>query len=293
MLFGPRWWRSAPLQTMSLTRGSCCSSSLLCSASVWASCFWGWAEMTSDCYILHCMLWLLWGEEMNEERRLVLVEVLVGNSDLHLSPGDSPHLLQGVLKNLECILIPEVSERQDRSHCRREQFVEHLLSIPFHSFPSRHLLDSAGRCACLHVSSSGPAWPQWSLALLRWRFTPFRSTFQMGQAENLHEINGGIMNLWWVSVKSLMNSSWICLILWRLHCSFLAQLLSIDFQGLQRLHLFSSYSPFHYSFEAVICCMASLVCQLRYPGCRCPRVGTNKSLDHFIRISSGWCGWYS
>jgi hypothetical protein len=21
--------------------------------------------------------------------------------------------------------------------------------------------------------------------------------------------------------------------------------------------------------------------------------GTNKSLDHFIRIPSGWCGWYS
>ena len=52
-----------------------------------------------------------------EWRRLVLVEVLVGNGGLHLSPGDSPHLLQGVLKKLECILIPEVSERQDRSHC--------------------------------------------------------------------------------------------------------------------------------------------------------------------------------
>ena len=52
-----------------------------------------------------------------EWRRLVLVEVLVGNGDSHLSPGDSPHLLQGVLKKLECILIPEVSERQARSHC--------------------------------------------------------------------------------------------------------------------------------------------------------------------------------
>ena len=60
------------------------------------------------------------GEEMKkrgEQTRLVLVEVLVGNGVLHLSPGDSPPLLQGVLENLECVLIPEVSERQDRSHC--------------------------------------------------------------------------------------------------------------------------------------------------------------------------------
>lgn len=170
------------------------------------------------------------------------------------------------------------------------------ISFPYLSLiPDISWILLAGPCACLHVSFSGPAWLQWCLALLRWRFTPFRSTFQMVQAENFHEINGGIMNLWWVSDNSLMNNSWICLMVWTLHCSFLAQLLSIDFQGLQRLHLFSSsrLSALHHSFEAVICCMASLVCQLLYPGCRCPRVGTNKSLDHFIRIPSGWCGWYS
>jgi len=89
-----------------------------------------------------------------EWRRLVLVEV--GNGDLHLSPGDSPHLRQGVLKKLECILTPEVSERQDRSHCeRREQFVEHILSL---SFPhSRHLLDSLGRS--MRMSARFVFWP--------------------------------------------------------------------------------------------------------------------------------------